>query len=364
MFTSGDAKGLFNSLLDVFSAADLVAGNLEFPLTDAGKGIVKCGPVLKGKKECIRLLQNAGFDVVGLANNHIRDCGDEGVLSTLECSRNAGMLTVGAGRDAAEAATPLVVDVAGWKIGILAFAEHEFNAAGPDWAGANLFDPYESFDAIKELRTQCDYMTVLYHGGIEYYAYPSPLLQKKCRKLADAGADLILCQHSHCVGTAESRGNATILYGQGNTLFGCRRNLPDWNAGLIVKVSLLKHDRTKTAIEYLPVYAVGSGIDLMPPEKAESLLNAFSERSQKIMDKNFVTASWQAFCESQEAHYFPLLFGLGRIPTFLNRRMKNKMIELLFSKKQMRTTMNLIRCEAHNEVVQTMLDGQTKDDDA
>jgi poly-gamma-glutamate synthesis protein (capsule biosynthesis protein) len=274
----------------------------------------------------------------------------------LDCCRNGGIVTVGAGENAVDAGKPLIVDVAGWTIGIIAFAEHEFNAAAEDRCGANLFDVYESFEQIKLLRTQCDYLVALYHGGIEYYVYPSPLLQKKCRKMVESGADIVLCQHSHCVGTAENYNGGTILYGQGNTIFGYRQNSPDWNEGLIVRISLSENSQPKATVEYLPILADNAGIDLMPLDKAGTFLETFFKRSQNITDKNFVNVSWRRFCESKQAHYLPLLLGLGRILNYTNRKLKNRIVRLFFSKRRMRITMNLIRCESHNEVIQTILD--------
>lgn len=355
LFLSGDAKGLFKDLLDVFQQADLLIGNLEFPLTDIGKGVAKCGPVLKGKKECLSVLQIAGFNVLGLANNHIRDCGDEGVLSTLECCRNAGISTVGAGEDAAAAREPLHITVAGWRIGIIAFAEHEFNAASETQAGANLLDLFYSFDQMREVRAQCDYLVVLYHGGIEHYAYPSPMLQKKCRKMVESGADLVLCQHSHCIGTEEQHNDGTILYGQGNTVFGHRSEDPDWNHGLIVKVTLDESGPQNKEVTYLPILADKNGVQQVPPDKAEALLATFSERSKNINDNEFIKLSWQKFCSLHKSLYLPLLLGLGRFVNVANRKMNNLIIDTLFSISRKRITMNVIRCESHNEVIETIL---------
>lgn len=355
LFESGNANGLFKGLMEQFRQADLLIGNLEFSLTDIGQGITKCGPVLQGKTTCLDVFTAAGFDLLGLANNHIWDCGDEGVLSTLASCRQAGITTVGAGADAAAARKPVLIERGGWKVGVMAFAEHEFNAAAENRAGANLFDPYESLDEIRALRKECDYLIILYHGGIEHYVYPSPLLQKKCRKMVECGADLVLCQHSHCVGTSESYSGGTILYGQGNTVFGYREKDPDWNDGLLVKISLTDKVQKQIAIEYLPIAADRAGVDLMPAHKAESFLSEFVQRSQQVGDKNFVQSSWQEFCERKEAHYLPLLLGLGRIVNFANRKVRNRIVNLLYTKKQLRGTLNLVRCEAHHEVVETIL---------
>ena len=45
LFESADADGLFNGLMGIFQQANLLIGNLEFPLTDIGKGVLKCGPI-------------------------------------------------------------------------------------------------------------------------------------------------------------------------------------------------------------------------------------------------------------------------------------------------------------------------------
>lgn len=353
-FLSGNAQALFGDALKVLQQADLLVGNLEFVLTDIGKPDKEYGIVLKGRTECIRALDAAGFDILGLANNHIRDCGDEGVLSTIARCESEGIETVGGGKNAKEAARTSITEVDGWKIGILAVAEHEFNLATNDRAGANRFDLLESFDDIRNLRKQCDYLIVLYHGGIEHYEYPSPLLQKKCRKMVDSGADLVLCQHSHCVGTTENYGNGTILYGQGNTLFGYRPNSPSWNTGLIVKVRLSEAD--KAAIEFVPIIAQPGGINVMPMPKSSVFLDEFNRRSAHIQNQDFVSTSWREFCKTKQALYLPLLLGLGRSINFLNRRLNNLIVRLFFSKKRLSIVKNLIRCEAHHEVVQTLLE--------
>ena len=80
----------------------------------------------------------------------------------------------------------------GKKIGIYACVEHEFTVATEKESGANPIDLLETPDHIVELKKQCDYVIVLYHGGKEQYRYPSPNLQKTCRKLVEKGADLVV----------------------------------------------------------------------------------------------------------------------------------------------------------------------------
>ena len=52
--------------------------------------------------------------------------------------------------------------------------------------------------------------------------------------------------------------------------------------------------------------------------------------------------------------YLGHLFGFNRYLMFLNRKLNNKIIDTLFSKRQKRITQNLLRCESHQEVLQTI----------
>ena len=221
-FESEDSQGLFNDLIPVFKKGSLVIGNLEFVMTDSPKAILKAGPILHGKTSYIKTLKAAGINAVSLANNHIKDCGEDGVLSTINACNENNIDCFGAGKNLTEAKKPYVKVVNGYKIGFISYAEQEFNVASDTEYGASFLDPYEDFHRIAEFRKQVDYLIILYHGGIEYYEYPSPLLQKKCRKFIETGADLVTCQHSHCIGTLENYNEGSILYGQGNTLFGYR----------------------------------------------------------------------------------------------------------------------------------------------
>ncbi len=352
LFALEDEKGLFNNILPLFLASDVLIGNLEFPIINNGKGIKKAGPILKGEESYINIFKKSGFNVLSMANNHIKDCGEEGVLSTIGICKKNEIDVVGAGKNEVEAKKPLIIDKNGWKIGVMAFAEHEFNAAYENQAGANLLDVFHDFDAIKEIKQQVDYLIILYHGGVEYYEYPSPLLQKKCRKMIASGADLVTCQHSHCIGTTENFLDGTIVYGQGNTLFGYRKNSKNWNEGFLLKIKL---NIKENALKFVPIEAKKQGIQLMEAKKGKARVEQFLNISKEITNKSFIVNSWEQFCNKKTALYLPYLFGFGLYFIRLNRLLKNRLICFFYGKRAMRTSHNIIRCEAHNEVLQTIL---------
>lgn len=359
LFDQADETVLFNSVLPVLQKADFVLGNLEFVLTDEAKPISKSGPVLFGKTSYINVLKKAGFNLLSLANNHIKDCGEAGVQSTITTCETAGIATFGAASNLNEAKKPYIKEINGWKIGFMTFAEQEFNVASNQEYGASFLDPYEDFDVLQELKLKVDYVVVIYHGGIEYYEYPSPVLQKKCQKFIDKGADLVTCQHSHCIGTIQQYKEKQIVYGQGNTLFGYRENNDSWNQGLLIKL-VFDSNKTNPTIGFVPIEATQSGIELLKEEEAQNKMAAVMARSLNIDDETFIESSWNTFCSNKKAFYFAYLFGFNRWLIHLNRLSKNRLVKLVYSKKYIRTSQNIVRCEAHNEVLHTVLNHHLK----
>lgn len=336
------------------SEDEFVVGNLECALTDNPKPIKKAGPVLYAPVSFAATLKEYGFSAVSLANNHIRDCGDEGVHSTIAACQSNGIQTFGAGESEEQTAEPLIIERNGIKVAFVSFAEKEFNYVHAGKAGATVFDPYDSFDNIKDIRSKVNALIVLYHGGIEHYIYPSPLLMKKCRKMVDAGADVVLCQHSHCIGTREKYEGGEILYGQGNSVFGYRKGDDAWNHGLLARLEV---SLTEVRVCYDVIETSSDGkVGLAPSVVADDILSRFEKESAKISDERFLTAEWRKFCEQQKSSYLSMLFGFGTNINRLNRLLHNGIIKLFYRRRQLNVTHNIIRCDAHKEVIETILE--------
>lgn len=346
-------KGLIfsNDVLSEMKSADFVLGNLECPATSTNVAIKKAGPNLKAKPEDVGMLASIGFNAFSLANNHILDYGCLGVEDTISSLSVNGLKHFGAGNNTKNAAIPLVVELEGKKVGFLSFAEAEFNLATDESAGANHFDPLKSFDLIRDLKSRTDYVIVLYHGGIEYYQYPSPLVQKKCRKMIDCGADLVSIQHSHCIGTVETYNNGNIIYGQGNSVFGVRPKSASWNHGLLVSIDL---DSNK--IVYKPMVASSAGVDFADESTSRHIISELYNRSKRLGDPEWIRSSWVEFCIAGKSLTLPQLYGRGKWFNRLNRLLKNKLIDFLYPNSAKMISMNILRCEAHHEVMCTVLE--------
>ena len=255
-FESGELKYLFDGkLINYLSEPSFKIFNLEMPLTDIVSPIKKNGPALRASLKTINLYKKLGVNLVTLANNHIMDQGMQGLESTMSALDAADILHIGAGNNLHSAAQAYRFMFGKYIIGIYACTEHEFSIADDTMPGANPFDPLESYDYINALKNDCDYIIVLYHGGKEHYRYPSPDLQRYCRKFVDKGADLVVCQHSHCIGCMEKFKGGTIVYGQGNFLFDYSES-EYWKTGMLIEIDNHFH------IRYVPVVKNGPSVHM------------------------------------------------------------------------------------------------------
>ena len=146
------------------------------------------------------MLKELGVTVCGLSNNHIFDFGKEGAIDTINAIKAAGLDYTGFGENYEDSRKNYVVEKDGETICIIAVCEHEYSYALEDRMGSRPYDEYDTMEDIRAAKAKYDRVLVMYHGGKEQCHYPSPRLYKACHAMAKSGADLILCQHSHCIG--------------------------------------------------------------------------------------------------------------------------------------------------------------------
>lgn len=356
-FIDGDTPKLFNDLLNEFDKADLTIVNLECPLIRKESPILKSGPVLGADSACINGLNNAHIQIIGLANNHIMDHGAEGLRNTISVCRDAELTTVGAGENLSEAADIFIQNTNGIRIAVMALAEHEFSIATKSSPGANPLDLIEYVRNVKRHQDEYDYLIVLLHGGKEHYPYPSPNLQQTCRFMVEEGASAVICQHSHCPGCYEDYAGGHIVYGQGNLIFD---SYPDrqetWSKGYLVSLSI-KPDST-SEMEIIPYIQSDAQIGARRLEKneEENFRRDLENKSVLIKDDDFVEKQWKRFCEKYRYTYFSVLRGHNRLVRGINKLLH--FTDIFYSKNSLLTLQNVIRCEAHREVIETILSGE------
>ena len=350
LFNNGEVNQLIGEeLVKVLLETDYRIFNLEVPLTDIETPISKCGPNLIAPTSTIKGYKAIGVDILTLANNHILDQGVQGLESTCKLLEENSIAYLGVGKTPNEAAKPYILKCNGKNIGIYACVEHEFSIVSDTSCGANPYDPLESFDHVAELKELCDYVIVLYHGGKEHYRYPSPNLQKTCHKFVEKGADLIICQHTHCIGCEEKYKDGTIVYGQGNFLFDSSES-EFWQTSLLVQIS----DGFK--ISYIPLVKCDNTVRLADEKKAKEILDGFNKRSEEIKIPGLIQKKYSEFAKSMLRNYLQNISGSKNIFfRVINKLTRYKLSAWITKRKYNKITLlalqNYFDCEAHRELI-------------
>ena len=353
-FLAGDAGALFNDLMVEFECADLTVISLECPLIERKSPIPKNGVVLGVNCACIAAIENAGIEVVNLANNHILDHGAEGLLNTIAVCRSRGIDVVGAGVNLGKAGDILIRQVDSLKIAIMSFAEHEFSIATEISPGANPLSLIEFVRGVRQYRNDFDYLIVLLHFGKEDYPYPSPKMQQICRFMVEEGANAVICQHSHCPGCYEEYAGGHIVYGQGDLIFDTNyKRLQTWYQGYLVKLSILSNNESRIHIIPYAQSANRGGARKMNKAEEEYFKLGLRQQSALIKDRNFVEKRWVQFCRNNKYIYFSILRGHNRLLRQLNSRFHFS--DILYSKNSLLGLQNIVNCEADREVLETIL---------
>jgi len=258
-------------------SADLTLGNLESVIAE--NGAPRPGPYrLRAPARAAQALDDAGFDVLCLANNHALDFGPGALAETVSRLDGVGIATVGVGPNGEAAKKEVIVDVGGLRIAFLAF-----NAApdpqddlsdDTDWTRAN-WDREQMLAAIAALRVdsqvvgadQVDAIVVSAHWGFEYELRPDPSQRDWAEALLEAGADLVLGHHPHVVQGTETFNDGFVSYSLGNFVFDQEQGAT--RQGLALRVFF--DAQGLRAVQALPVWA-GTRPRLMSPDDAVPLL--------------------------------------------------------------------------------------------
>lgn len=209
-----------SEIKQILKSADLVVANQEGPITDRKEAIGgKC--CLKSAPETANILQSWGVDVVSLANNHMFDYGLVGFEQTRQQLDNAGIRYLGAGKNLEQASRPLIVDVKGRRIGLLAYSWEfvQTTCASADSYGCAPLEKELMVKQIRSIKNEADTVIVLPHWGYWEYPLPSPEHVELGESLIKAGAAAVIGHHSHMVQGITIEGGNLMAFSLGNFAF-------------------------------------------------------------------------------------------------------------------------------------------------
>lgn len=156
--------------------------------------------IIYAKNEAVDRLKYLEIDVVSLANNHIFDLGEEGLINTMKLLDGCGIKYFGAGLNKREASAPAVIRKKGKTIAFLGYMPFWWEAPHPakeNSPGINLLYIDQVIEDIKEAKRIYDYVFVVPHWGLEYSFFPTNREKKNATLMIEAGADGVLGGHTH-----------------------------------------------------------------------------------------------------------------------------------------------------------------------
>lgn len=345
-FSDGNTDYLFgDKILALFASADFRVCNLEGALTNRPGKCEKTGPIIYAPTSVLKGIKELGIDCCTLANNHITDAGPVGVLDTIQSLNDMGITHLGAGENEDSITHHRFIEIDKLRICIYNVAETMYNAPSKDLPGVFLYDEFLVCKELAFLREQCDYLIVIYHGGTEKYRYPSPQIQKRFHRMVDSGANVVLSQHTHCIGSEEYWNGAYLLYGQGNFLFRSFNN-EFTDSGLIIELQL-------GADGFSVVKHIVNAIDDTVRYDEIQDFTSFNKRSSCVSDQDFLIEQFGNYCLNELPIYLRAYKG-----TFYGKKIISKFFPKLYrtiymkryNRNQLLFTLHSLRSEQNREV--------------
>lgn len=228
----------YEHLGSTFLEDDLTVLNLETPVTTRGVGAANKQFVFKSSPDVLLAMREAGVEAVNLANNHILDQGQEGLLDTLKHLQDSDIRYVGAGLNEKEAFKAQYFELQGMTVALLGFSrvlpETSWYALEnrPGVAGAYDHVLPKAVEAIQEARSKADLVVVIAHWGEELHKTPNGHQIILSRAFIDGGADLIIGGHPHVLQGLEQYKGKWIAYSTGNFIFTKSSNADTWKTAV------------------------------------------------------------------------------------------------------------------------------------
>lgn len=241
----GGTETILSEVAPFLKSADISFGNLESPLT----GEIAKGKLFSAPVSGAAMLKNGGFNLLHLANNHVYDYGQAGLVATLVATRNAGLIALGVGDKLSDAQQMVRTDMHDIRIGWLGCGRTLVpqSESGPHYWE---FDEEELYGAVQRNRADVDLLIVSIHIGLMHMDYPRPEHKAMAERLIEAGAHLVLMHHAHVLqGVQITSSGSLCCFNLGNFVF-------DWEEGN-VKIPLMVREQSEGAIFHFLLHRNG-----------------------------------------------------------------------------------------------------------
>lgn len=262
VFLDQQENGIYDciseELTDIMNAADIMCLNNEFTYSTGGAPLAGKAYTFRALPERVEVLHQLGVDAVTLANNHVYDYGKEALLDTFAVLQEAGIPYFGAGHDLEEAMAPLYLEADGKTIALVGASRAEKNRMTPQATETEpgilrCYDTTLYKEAIAEAKANADFCIAFVHWGTEYSFDLEQVQLDTGKEYLDAGADVVIGAHSHCLQGMEFYEGKPIIYSLGNYWFN-EKTLDTMLVQLRISGNA---DRSNIEVEIIPAVQTG-----------------------------------------------------------------------------------------------------------
>jgi poly-gamma-glutamate capsule biosynthesis protein CapA/YwtB (metallophosphatase superfamily) len=286
----GDANYVYDNVRGFMTEADLTVGTLNTTLSDLSThtGCIETY-VLVSDSRSASAAALAGIDVMSVATNHIKNCAGASCasdynwafLDTMKNLRANNILPVGAGENQEEALQPVVVELEGVRFGFVSLGMVEPRAfAGKYTPGIAELTDENLRAAIESAREVSDLVIVMPHWGPEDNSEPNSYQLHFADVAVEAGADVVVGNHTHVVQAIQQIDGIDVFYGLGNFIFD-----QTWDLAHQQGVMLLLHfyGTDYTGYDLVPTHVDGDGtVHIAGPDEATQILQRIEAASEKL----------------------------------------------------------------------------------
>lgn len=232
---------VFRHIAPFISAADVAVGNLEVTL---GGPPYRGYPAFSSPDELAVACLNAGFDILGTANNHAADRGSRGIFRTIRVLDSLGIRHTGTWKSPEERdiLTPLMICHDSMRIALLAYTYGTNGIVVPPPATVAYIDTVRAAADIQRAEwLDADLTVIFIHWGTEYDTLPSAEQKKTAAALMRAGADVIIGSHPHVVQPVTAGADSSgiwnpVVWSMGNFVSNQRTRRRD--GGLMIRIDI------------------------------------------------------------------------------------------------------------------------------
>lgn len=292
MQNGGDiTNGIDPDLIREMKNSDIMMLNNEFPYSDRGEPLEDKQFTFRAKTSAVSYLNDLGVDIVSLANNHAYDYGETAFLDTMSTLEEAGIVYVGAGHNLQEARRPVSYIINNMKIAIVSATQIE-RLDNPDTKGATdssagvfrCWNGDNLLETVREAAKDNDFVIAYLHWGTENVTEIDWAQEKQAAEVAEAGADLIIGAHPHCLQQISIVNGVPVAYSLGNFWFSSKT----LDTGMI-KVTF--NESGLQSYQFLPCLQSGSRTTLLQGEEKKRVIDFMQSISEgvRIDEDGYVT---------------------------------------------------------------------------